>query len=81
MARNNAKATDFHIEHLSQLKGGTVRDVIVDQAATAEFGQPVYGLQLEISAKPGRSSQILHAWILCDPEGNGPGFLDIQQEG
>ncbi len=80
-AENKEQEQEFHIKHLSRLVGGVVRGVIADPGAEAEFGQPVYGLQIEVPAKPGQSSKILHAWILCDPEGNGPGFLDIQEEG
>ena len=80
MARTNKKSDNFHIAHLSRLKGGTVRNVIEDQAAASEFGQPIYGLQVETPAKPGQCSRMLHVWILCDPEGNGPGFLDIQDD-
>lgn len=80
MARTNKKQADFHITHLGRLKGGTVRKVIVDRTAVAEFGQPVYGLQVEMPAKPGQRRRMLHVWSLCDPEGNGPGFLDIQEE-
>ena len=62
------------------LKGGTVQNIIVDRTAVSEFGQAAYGLQVKMPAKPGQRSRKLHAWILCDPEGNGPGFLDIQEE-
>ena len=79
MARTKNK-TDFHIKHLNSLRGGTIQNVIVDRAAVSDFGQPVYGLQIEMPAKPGHDRRILHTWILCDPEGNGPGFLDIQEE-
>jgi len=79
MARMKNEKADYHVEHLSRLKGGTVQNVIIDRTAISDFGQPVYGLQFNIPAKPGQSSSTLHVWILCDPEGNGPGFLDIQE--
>ncbi len=79
MARSNIK-TDFHVKQLNRLRGGTVQNVIVDRAAASDFGQPVYGLQIEMPAESGQPHKVLHAWILCDPEGNGPGFLDIQEE-
>ena len=83
MANTEAKRDrqDPHVEHLSRLVGGVIRNVIADRTVTAEFGQAVYGLKVKIPARKTRSSPILHAWILCDPEGNGPGFLDIQEEG
>ena len=77
MART--KNTDFHIEHLNRLKGGTVQDVIVDRSAISDFGQPVYGLQVRMPAASGQAAKVIHVWILCDPEGNGPGFLEIEE--
>ena len=80
MGRIKARSPDVHVAHLSRLMGGTIRNVIVDRSAISEFGQPVYGLQVEMPSGSSRSNRILNAWILCDPEGNGPGFLDIQKE-
>jgi hypothetical protein len=51
--------------HLNQLRGKTVKEVIVDPSH--DLG-PVYGLTFTDGTD---------AWILCDPEGNGPGHLDI----
>ncbi len=72
------KKTDIYVTHLNQLKGGTVQTVIVDRSAISEFGQPLYGLQVGMPAA-GQPAKVIHAWILCDPEGNGPGFLEIQE--
>lgn len=71
---------DFHVEHLSRLRGGVIRGILVDVEAKADFGENVYGIQVEIPAAPGKSKQILNAWIMRDPEGNGPGFLDIVED-
>lgn len=70
---------DFNIEHLSRLRGGAICNVIVDRTAVAEFGQPLYGLQVIIPATSGQPERSMHVWILCDPEGNGPGFLEIEE--
>ncbi len=77
----NRNTRDFHAEHLGRLTGGVIRGVITDPGAKAEFGQSIYGLDVEMPAAPGRGARRLNVWILCDPEGNGPGFLDIEEEG
>jgi len=59
------KIEDWTVKHLSQLKGKTVKAINVD-----DQDDRVYGLEFEDGTT---------AWILCDPEGNGPGFLDIQE--
>jgi hypothetical protein len=55
---------DFYGEHYGQLVGKEVSGVVED--ASGEF--PCYGLQFTDGSI---------AWILADPEGNGPGFLEI----
>lgn len=52
------------LRHYGQLVGKTVRRVVYDNAC----GMNTFGLEF-------RDGTI--AWILCDPEGNGPGHLDI----
>jgi hypothetical protein len=51
-------------KHLTKLVGKKVTGVVYDPAAD------IFALKLT-----GRT----YAWILCDPEGNGPGHLDIQE--
>jgi|TARA_R110000824_G_C14804279_1_gene634770 hypothetical protein len=57
-------------EHYSQLIGWTVKGLAVDNNDPDE--QEFMGLIME------RGSKQKIAWVLMDPEGNGPGFLDIQ---
>jgi len=57
-------------EHYSQLIGWTVKGLAVDNNDPDE--QEFMGLIME------RGSKQKIAWVLTDPEGNGPGFLDIQ---
>jgi hypothetical protein len=60
----------FHQKHLAQLLNKKVIGLCVDNQSFDD--QAVYGL---------RFSGGLIAWIQCDPEGNGPGFLSIEKEG
>lgn len=53
---------DYTIKHLKQLVGKKVTGVCVDQDGE------MYGLVFTGGVV---------AWIMCDPEGNGPGHLDI----
>jgi hypothetical protein len=78
MARKTKKVEDYHLQHLGRLKGGTICGILVDPASAAEFGQAVYGIRVEVPTLSGQR-RTMYCWILCDPEGNGPGFLDIQE--
>jgi len=55
-------------EKLDILITGQVRQILRD-----EEDEVFYGLKIV------KGNQIFHAWILRDPEGNGPGFLDIEE--
>jgi hypothetical protein len=65
-----AKRKDYTFEHLEQLIGFTVTRIV--KAEDDEYTEGSYGLVLE---KDGKKKQ---AWIDQDPEGNGPGHLDIE---
>lgn len=54
------------ITHYQKLKGKTVKAVVTDGHKGRD---ECFGLQF---------TDDTIAWIMCDPEGNGPGFLDIQ---
>ena len=62
-------ASNAVIKHLSRLVGRRVTGIALDSESEADFGEPCYGL---------RFANGLVAWIMRDPEGNGPGFLDIE---
>lgn len=66
-----SKNTDPMIKHLQPLVGKTVTGLCIDDSkeTLADLHRPLYGL---------RFSDGSIAWILQDPEGNGPGFLEIQ---
>ena len=68
------KANKVVAQYLSKLVGKTVTSVVIDDhpETLADFGSPLYGLQF---------SGGLRAYILCDPEGNGPGWLAIEPGG
>lgn len=64
------KATqDYIAEHLHQLVGKKVTDVAKDKDGSDY--DTTYGLMFDDGTV---------AWILQDPEGNGPGHLDIVKE-
>lgn len=69
-------ATDYFRDHYSQLIGATVTKVGKTKANDAEFRyEDEYHLVLKAP-----NGKTIVASILCDPEGNGPGFLDIGRE-
>lgn len=60
-----------------------LRDMVVDDVVPSQLpdGSTVYGLVLvrpEYTRIPEKAPRKV-AWIMQDPEGNGPGFLDIVQ--
>lgn len=61
---------DFYVKQLSQVVGGTITTVAVDDEN--EF----FGLSI---AMPDGSRKVL--WFLSDDEGNGPGSFDIEDDG
>lgn len=58
---------DFYQDHYGKLLKGIVIDVAHDPTDNA------YGLVFRLP-----NGGIKTAWISCDEEGNGPGFLDIR---
>ena len=52
----------YEVTYYGQIVGKRVSGLVTD-------GQETYGLKFDDGTI---------AWIMCDPEGNGPGFLDIQ---
>ncbi len=58
------------IKEYSQLVGAKVTAVVRDAGKDGDMDE-CFGLQFS-------NGKI--AWIMCDPEGNGPGFLDIQDD-
>ena len=64
-SRKRSKPVDYNEKHLSQLVGKKIVGLIKDGGGT-------YGFKTD-------AGQLV--WIMCDPEGNGPGHLDIQDEG
>lgn len=68
-----SESVDYTHKHLSQLIGLTVKHVAVD-GDPADY-ETCYGLVLEDEA--GKETV---AFIQCDPECNGPGWLGIEKE-
>lgn len=72
MSKNKNKV-DHVREHLKQLVGAKILGVVDD--GSKESHDRAYGLRVKKI-----SGQFAIAWILRDPEGNGPGFLDFEDE-
>lgn len=56
-------------KHYGPLVGGKIVGICMDDV---EFGEPCVGLRVQ------RDGMETRAWILQDPEGNGPGHLEIE---
>lgn len=61
---------DILKEQLADFHGAKLADVIVDNSDDDDDGY--LGLVFQRS-----DGQRWIGWVLCDPEGNGPGFLDL----
>jgi len=76
------KPASCEAQHLSQLIGWKVVGVCEDPGECKYSPGPICGLVLEhasaFGAEENRMQRI--AWVLCDPEGNGAGYLDIERE-
>jgi hypothetical protein len=59
--------------HLLQLVGGTITHLI--QREDPDLGK-IYGLAIKSEFSQHGDINVI-AWIMADPEGNGPGYLDI----
>lgn len=61
----NEKKNSVYVKHYKKLIGKTVESLVMDQSNAHET---FFGLKFHDGTI---------AWILQDPEGNGPGHLDI----
>ena len=59
--------------HYQRMVGGTIAGIGWEVEA---FDQPTPVLIIKLP-----SNKILHCTVLCDPEGNGPGFLAFAEAG
>lgn len=65
---------DWGFKHLSVLHKARCGDIVKN--SETDHGEAEYGLLFEC-----RDGKIRTAWIMCDPEGNGPGHLIMQEMG
>ena len=56
-----------------QLVGGCILNAFV--SPEAQLGQQHFGFSVQT-----KTGKTLSVWVLSDPEGNGPGFLDIASD-
>jgi hypothetical protein len=66
-----SKYDELHLRPLRPLVGGIIRNVVIDECPEGKM-ETTYGLLIEINGV------LVTAMILMDPEGNGPGHLDIR---
>ena len=65
---------DFMVKEINaKLLGATIRN-----AVRTEDGES-FGLELVIKAKGRGNYDVFTVWIDCDAEGNGPGWLNIEE--
>jgi len=72
MTDHSKLVDDYNIQHLMPLVGGVVTQILIDDVP--ELGETCYGLRIK---KDGRNYD---CFIMCDPEGNGPGHLEIHKD-
>lgn len=65
---------DPYLKEYLKLRGKILVDVLKDEDGID--GQPVYGLVFKSGISDRKPSV---AWVYQDEEGNGPGFLNIQE--
>ena len=60
-----------------QLVGGTIIATLQDEPGTARgtANEGSFGFQVRTL-----KGQVLDVWVDCDPEGNGPGHLEIEPD-
>lgn len=65
----------WQAKEYQQLQGGVIAQIIVDDSAKQieYFGEPCAGFIVQMP--DGTRKQV---WVLSDTEGNGNGFLEIQ---
>ena len=65
-----SQLVEADIRNANRLLNGVIEAVI-----TTKPGRDAgFGLQVR------KGAQLFNAWVDCDPEGNGPGHLDIVRE-
>lgn len=64
-------------EHLAPLVGGRIMGLI--STSEEDPSERVYGLSVVVDHGVGFPTHKYDVWIQADPEGNGPGFLAIEE--
>ncbi len=68
---HTSRLVSAEIQNASQLLNGVIEAVITTKP---DDSMPGFGLQVR------RGKQLFNVWVDCDPEGNGPGHLNIVRE-
>lgn len=62
------------IKNAQPLIGGVITAILQTKGGTGIVGElPGFGLQVRVGATT------YNVWVDCDPEGNGPGHLEIEK--
>lgn len=69
MSTNAEFMTKFIADRLA---GGTIRNAMTD-------GDEYFGFEVVVKAKGRGNYDVLQVWVNCDAEGNGPGWLDVEE--
>ena len=63
-------------QHLKRIVGGKIRRLVEYGGLHQLTGGEFWGFTVE-----GKDGKVYQTLILSDPEGNGPGFLEIMEDG
>lgn len=77
-----SKEQDFEVNYLNQLVGGKITLVIMSDDLGDPFQDgPFFGFVIRKASMVGKYVvvQEFNVWIMMDPEGNGPGHLQIEK--
>jgi len=67
--------TKYQVKMLQALVGATITEIVTDPDGIVG----ICTLKTATNANSGKQEERI-IWILCDPEGNGPGFASVEPE-
>ena len=65
-------------EYLAEQIQEKLKGTVIRNAVLSEDGEDV-GFQVVRKSKGRGNYDVITVWVLRDPEGNGPGWLDIEE--
>ncbi len=67
--------TDYQLKEMAVLVGGKITNPIRSGEDEEDWGGEMFGFL--VKCKDGKTRNV---WVQCDAEGNGPGWLAIEEE-